>query len=435
MFGFEGSRGRFVFQNSNSDKVDWHKEVGSAADKKNKEREKFYGEVGEKTQDLKAEIDAQKLQKEYKFKKITGKGKEFYLSVQLAEFFGETVPRDGKGNIKETGWDVAGHKKTFDVLKRITNQYPEYNVDKPNVFEGKKLVIKDNGDIEIVDVEEVVIVEKFDIEASLNDYDLTNIEGCKDAIKFLKGKLEEYKEKPEECDCDALNAKILELEGKIVELENATDNSVEKRQENEQKMLDEIVKNLAVKDKEIHWKWLQHRKRNYTTGKELFHAEGDGVEVIVSDRTFFGSNNGRKREVVLTGEKLKEWNITQAEALDILNKDLQEDEYRNGVALLRDVQKKAKRVGRKAPEGVVPDTDGNIPVEGPPAEVVKVKEPSQAIIDKANKVIKKERKRGKKIDRLRKNLNKTLKKEGLTMTVAELIKSIKDKKAKENRDF
>ncbi len=133
--------------------------------------------------------------------------------------------------------------------------------------------------------------------------------------------------------------------------EENKDNSVEKRKENEQKLLNEVVKALNLSKKEIHWKWLEHRIGNYYRApKQLFHPAEDGISVVVSDRTLFGSNNGRTKEVVLTGDKLKELGISQAEALDILNNDLQEEEYRRGVAVLRYARKDAERKGEELPE-------------------------------------------------------------------------------------
>jgi len=140
------------------------------------------------------------------------------------------------------------------------------------------------------------------------------------------------------------------------------ENAVEKRKENEQKLLNEVVKSLSLSKKEIHWKWLQHRIGNYYNNpKQLFHPAEDGISVVVSDRTMWGSNNGRNKEVVLTGDKLKELGISQTEALDILNSDVREEEYRRGVAILRYAKRDAERKGEELPtEFDINATTGNV---------------------------------------------------------------------------
>jgi hypothetical protein len=117
---FENEWGRFLyFSGGASEKFNWHKEVGNTSKEKQNERSDFYVKLGKEKQELKTEVG-------FVFKKNT------LLSIQLAEFFGESS--------KE--WSVKNHKKTFDALNRLTQL--GYNVDRPSEFKGLKLVIEDS---------------------------------------------------------------------------------------------------------------------------------------------------------------------------------------------------------------------------------------------------------------------------------------------------
>ncbi len=137
---FGSDWGHFVYfsGDAGSEQFNWNKEVKNVSDEQQVDRDTFYAKLGKDKQDLKKEVESCGCPE-----KQTMLFDNRLLSIQLAEFFGELEV----GNEKGIHWNVASHKKTFDVLNRLTKF--GYNVDKPSEFRGLAMVILKDGTLKI----------------------------------------------------------------------------------------------------------------------------------------------------------------------------------------------------------------------------------------------------------------------------------------------
>ncbi len=119
--------GRFVYLSTES--FDWHEEVGNISAEKQEAQKVFYEKLGKNKEELKSDLEL-----EFNSKEL--------LTVQIARHFGE--PYDTKN------WSVKTHRKTFNALTRLT--VLGYNVDRLNDFEGKNLVVGEDGKLKIENI-------------------------------------------------------------------------------------------------------------------------------------------------------------------------------------------------------------------------------------------------------------------------------------------
>ena len=157
---FGGDWGCFVYFSgkAGSEHFSWKDEVGNASDAKQAERGTFYSKLGEDRQNLIQEVEEEGGPEKQKMSFDNR-----LLSIQLAELFGELQP----GNETGTNWGKESHKKTFDVLNRLTKMGK--NVDKPSEFKGLTLVIREDGEIELegagiaIDPTDIVVTNPADV--------------------------------------------------------------------------------------------------------------------------------------------------------------------------------------------------------------------------------------------------------------------------------
>ena len=240
---------KFVFQNQDEteDQVDfnWHKEVGSADKSKQKEREKFYSKIGKEKQNLK--------------EKHQGKNHVFddrLLSIQLAEFFGEPTNE----------WSMKNHKQTFKVLNRITQQYPQYNVDNPRDFKGKKFVLNEDNTLKITEVS-LEKKKSSGTKEKTNEIQITTKETKK--LKEEKARIAEEKKKLEDLKKETEKARK-ELETEKKKLESEKEKLAQAKQAAEQQKKDASTEIQKVEQER---KTLEAERKKNQQEQEKIEAE------------------------------------------------------------------------------------------------------------------------------------------------------------------
>ncbi|MCF7846784.1 MAG: hypothetical protein K9M51_01870 [Candidatus Gracilibacteria bacterium] len=230
---FSSTWGRFLWNAPDAEHFDWHKEVGSPGKDKQEARNTFYEKLGQEKQDLRAEV----LEKKELF------FSDELLSIQLARFFGELQ----EGNVEGKNWGKDTHKKTFDVLKRLTDM--GLNVDNPKNFVGKKLIFDADGEITLEKIGKGLKWEKDEKKQEQkqekpveNSKQQKRIQELEAEIANLKKQIEETpvatKEKKNGPNTDQDAAKKQELLAEIARLEALRQQQQEQKREQVQEEKD-----------------------------------------------------------------------------------------------------------------------------------------------------------------------------------------------------